>query len=117
MNDRHENDALFLGLGPPAPPPELRSEVLGEAIQLLGREARPALWERLWANRGLRLAWATAVVALVVGHLLVTPRAGEIGTPEAAGAQVAAIGMDHELAEIASLPRVRLGALTEVDRL
>jgi hypothetical protein len=34
-------------------------------------EVVPDLWSRIWNHRGMRLAWASAVVLLVAGHILV----------------------------------------------
>jgi len=62
---------LFEGLEPPPPPPQLRSRVL-TAARKKGTET-PDLWTRIWNQRGLRLAWAAAVVLLVAAHALVAP--------------------------------------------
>ncbi len=67
-------EKLFEGLEPPPPPPQLRSRVLAAARE---RKAEtPDLWSRIWKHRGLRLAWAAAVVLLLAGHLLVIPGNG-----------------------------------------
>jgi hypothetical protein len=39
------------------------------------------LWWKIWNNRGLRLAWAAAVVLLLAGHVLVSSRLGTVFTP------------------------------------
>jgi hypothetical protein len=61
---------LLQGLAPPPPPPELRARALAAAA------ARPAsrgdVWARVWASRGLRLAWAAAVACLIAGHFLLS---------------------------------------------
>jgi len=41
----------------------------------MGTES-PDLWSRIWNQRGLRLAWAAAVVLLLAGHVLFIPGNG-----------------------------------------
>lgn len=64
-------DKTFVGLMPPAPPEELKNTVLGAAHTAWENEPEEELWTRLWYHRGLRLAWAGAVMLLVVGHFFV----------------------------------------------
>lgn len=77
----------FPGLEPPEPDPRLRSRVLRAAWQAAA-EARTGalarLVDRLWENRALRLAWLTAVVALLL--LNATFDTGTIGGNGAAPA-------------------------------
>ncbi len=64
-------ERLFKGLEAPAPPPHLRARVLAAARNRATRS--PDVWNRIWYHRGMRLAWAAAVVLLLAGHLLVMP--------------------------------------------
>lgn len=66
-------DRLFGGLEPPEPPRMLRGVVLTRARKHLQMGTHPDVWSRLWNHRGLRLAWAAAVVLLLTGHILATP--------------------------------------------
>ena len=61
-------ERLLNGLQPPQPPPELRARVLAAAREA---ETAPNVWSRLWNHSGLRLAWATSVLVLLAGHVLV----------------------------------------------
>ena len=71
-NDRHgPPEEIFAGLVPPAPPNEMRGRVLGAAHSAWGEEPGSDLWTRIWYHRGLRAAWAGAIVLLVVGHFFV----------------------------------------------
>jgi len=72
-------ERLFQRFGPPAPPPQLRSRVLAAAREK--KAETPDLWSRIWNHRGLRLAWATAAVLLLAGHLLVIPQTGAVLSP------------------------------------
>ena len=69
------DERLFGGLEPPRPPTDLRSRVISAARQHMGTES-PDLWSRIWNQRGLRLAWAAAVVLLLAGHVLFIPGNG-----------------------------------------
>jgi hypothetical protein len=75
-----ERDAVFerlMGtLEPPQPPPDLRSKALAAARARMSAEPIPDIWSRVWNHRGLRLAWAAAVVLLVAGHALIAPGTG-----------------------------------------
>lgn len=69
--DRPTAEERFLdGLAPPPPPPELRALALAAAAA--GTPSRDDVWARVWANRGLRLAWTAAVACLIAGHLLLS---------------------------------------------
>jgi hypothetical protein len=83
-DDRIDRDRLLLGMSPPTPPPELRKRVLAAAGSRAARLERPDLWARIWASRGLRLGWASAVLLLSAGHLALSlrPDAG-VTTPRA----------------------------------
>lgn len=70
--ERPDGELLLRGLDLPHPPRELRARVLDAART--GVRAGPAAdaWSRLWNSRGLRLAWAGAVVLLLAGHAAVS---------------------------------------------
>jgi hypothetical protein len=69
--DRPQAESSFLrGLAPPPPPPELRARALAAAAAKLASEGD--VWARVWASRGVRLAWAAVVACLVAGHLLLS---------------------------------------------
>lgn len=72
--DRPPAEERFLdGLAPPPPPPELRARALATATaRAASRSDVSDVWARVWANRGLRLAWVAAVACLIAGHLLVS---------------------------------------------
>jgi len=69
-------DRLLAGFEPPPPPSDLRALTLTVARESLADAPAPDLWSRIWDNRGLRLAWAAAVVLLLVGHVLVSSKLG-----------------------------------------
>jgi hypothetical protein len=64
-------DTLFDGLEPPPPPPHLRARVLAAAKA--ETSGASDVWTRIWQHRGMRLAWAAAVMVLLAGHLFVVP--------------------------------------------
>ena len=66
-------ERLMQGLEPPSPPPDLRSKVLAAARARMAGEPATDVWSMIWNNRGIRLAWAAAVVLLVAGHAMVVP--------------------------------------------
>ncbi len=63
---RHQGD-LFEGLSRPALPENLKHHVLARARHA-ARDQR-SLTDRLWENRGLRLAWAASVILLCGAQL------------------------------------------------
>lgn len=102
--------SMLSGLEPVAPPEELKTRTLAAASRALAEPPMPDLWERLWASRPLRLAWATSMLALLGGHLLlsVSQRLATPPPPElAAGA-----GLPAELATIATLPSIDPAAVS-----
>ena len=62
------------GLEVPAPPPQLRARVLRTAQKK--QAGTVDVWTRIWSHRGLRFAWAAAVVLLLAGHVVVGTRNG-----------------------------------------
>jgi hypothetical protein len=69
-------DQLMERLEPLPPPADLRSKVVAAARARMSAESIPDFWSRVWNHRGLRLAWAAAVVLLVAGHAMVVPGTG-----------------------------------------
>ena len=105
----HDDPVLELlqGLAPPAPPPELEGITLADAGSALRQRRTPDAWERAWASRPLRVAWMTALVALIAGHVLLSLRPDPVAV--ASGAR--AVGRDRlpaEIATMADLPRIVL---------
>lgn len=72
---RDERD-LFAGLEPPPPPADLRVRALDAARGRMAEADQRDLWSRIWNSRGVRLAWAAAVVFLLAGHVLVSTKSG-----------------------------------------
>ena len=111
MNRDDQTEARpFLGARPPGAPEELRSRTLAAAATEFHRRSHCEL--RAWANWPLRIAWAAAVVLLLVGHLVVPgpPVVSEHGLGLATAAP--ARGLDPELMEIVELPRISEASLT-----
>jgi hypothetical protein len=99
------NEPLFPEMKVPAPPGELRSQVLSRARQAAENGPRRDLWADLWESRQLRLAWGTAVLALVVCHLAV-PVEDARPTKQAPTRAHANIDDHEDLAVIADLPKL-----------
>jgi len=59
------------GLEPPRVTEEQRRRVLAAAYRAAG-EPLPALVNRLWGNRRLRLAWAAAALVLAGAHVFIS---------------------------------------------
>lgn len=66
-----EVERLLQGLQPQRLPSDLRSRVVPAARARMADEVVPDLWSRIWNHRGFRLAWGTALILLVAGHILV----------------------------------------------
>jgi hypothetical protein len=79
--DHHDLERLLAGLEPPPPPAGLRVRAVAAARERMAAAPDPDLWLRIWNHRGLRLAWAAAVVLLLAGHVLVSSRLGAVFTP------------------------------------
>jgi len=77
-DEHHDLERLLAGLEPPPPPAGLRVRAVAAARERMAAAPAPDLWTRIWNNRGLRLAWAAAVVLLLAGHALVSPHPGFI---------------------------------------
>jgi hypothetical protein len=98
-------EKLLATLRPPEPAPALQESVLSGARAALTREAARDAWTRVWESRPLRIAWAVAVVVLVICHAGIT----ELRSASArAGTQTARAVREGngELAAIARLPRL-----------
>ncbi len=104
-------DVLFDGLTPPGPDARLRARVLASARA--GTPARPVrdVWTKIWENRWLRVAWATSVIALLVGHGVLLPR--QSGSSSTVMAEARA---DEELAELVRLVRIEIAASPNLGR-
>lgn len=102
------------GLRPPDPPAELRGQVVAAAAAALASGAGADIWTRLWTSRPLRLAWGATVVALVLAHVVVTPRSRLTARHNQVPAAVSAPHFDGELAEIARLPQIDPSALARL---
>ena len=103
--------ALLSDLEAAAPPPWLGGRVLAAAGRALAAPAERGPWQRLSASRPLRLAWATCVAVLLVGHLAL----GIHRRADAASRHLetaARPGAGAELAAIAALPALDLATVT-----
>lgn len=99
---------LLDGLERPAPPPELEGRTLAAASRALGEPALPDLWERLWSSHGLRLVWATAVLALAAGHVALSVYQSVATRPAASASRPE---LPPEVARIAALPPINLSTV------
>ena len=107
----HGTDDPFAGLRPPGPPSVLRAHALAAAASA-GMGLNVDLWFRLWKSRPLRLAWALAIVVLVVGHFVV-PGASSWSVRAVGWATTGTLdGFVPEIAEIIDLPRIDGDSLT-----
>jgi hypothetical protein len=95
------------GLDTPTPSPDLRRRTLTEARLALARSRRPDIWERLWSSRGLRLAWATSLAALIVGHVLLSSSVVPEATPPANRPSLTAT-LDPELRAELALQKIHI---------
>ena len=115
MKDR-EVDRLLAGLEPANPPPGTRDRALAAARAARVHGAKPDdLWARVWRSRPARLAWAAAVVALIVANLVVSvgrsPQGGSSHRPALASLD----NGEPELIAIAELPPLRLDLAPAID--
>jgi hypothetical protein len=100
---------VLAGLRPPAPPPEVEARVLAAAGRALRQRRAPDAWGRAWRSRPLRVAWVTALLALLAGHVLLSLRPGTAVTPR--GAWTAdRERLPAEVATVAELPAIALSA-------
>jgi hypothetical protein len=65
---------LLRGMTPPAPSAFLRRCILSRAKEV-SPEPDPSLVDRIWGSRPLRLAWASLVAVLLLGHAALSPAA------------------------------------------
>ena len=77
-NEERDLERLLPGLEPPPPSASLRVRAVAAARERMAAAPAPDLWWRIWNNRGIRLAWAAAVVLLMAGHVLVNPDLGAV---------------------------------------
>lgn len=92
MSGERRLEETLRGINPGRPSAALRSRVLAEARSSLG--PAPALMDRLWFSRPLRLAWLGALVLLVAAEL-VLPGAG--GIRPAGAARIEELGEEELL--------------------
>lgn len=104
--DRDDED-LFAGFEPPPPPADLRARSLAVARDRMARPPVPDMWSRIWRHRGLRLAWAAAVVLLLAGHVLVNPDLGTVFSPKPP--VQAKIQLDEQFVEIWRPTQIKAG--------
>jgi hypothetical protein len=109
---KHNNylNELLATLRPPDPPAELRARTVAAASQALTESVRPDIWMRLWRSPALRVAWATSVLTLLAGHLLVTIDHRAVRAAVVTPPAPATTDRDPELRAIAALPRIDLDA-------
>lgn len=108
MNPDDPVRTLLGGLERPAPPPELEGRTLAAAAQALAEPPVPDLWERLWSSHALRLAWATALLALTAGHVALSAYQSVAMRPAASASRPE---LPPEVARIAALPPIDLSNL------
>lgn len=109
---------VFEGLETPTPPLDLRARAVAAARSVTAEETAPAgLGSRLWYHRGLRLAWAGIVGALLIAHAVVSLKPSDVVSENLAQPAflVASTVKDAELAEIVDLPRVGADIFLGVD--
>lgn len=109
---RQETDPLS-GLRASRAPRELSGPVLEAAREALAARATQTAWDRAWTSRGLRVAWASATVGLLVAHVFVTivPQRSPADEPDRAS-DVRPVA--DELNSIAHLPRIERTALDPI---
>jgi hypothetical protein len=105
MSD-HDRFNELDGLRPTGPPPQVRDEVLSAATAAMARQPVADLWDRLWSNRPLRLAWAAAAALLVVGHVAITPNPPSVTRFVSLSVAGSVAQVDVELQDIANLPEI-----------
>jgi hypothetical protein len=109
-------ERLLAGLEPAMPPDDLRSRALAAARTAMAREVeRVDLWSQLWSSQPLRLAWATTMVALIAGHVMLSVPNRTPKTAPDAPFLVAGIFHEKELADLARLPRIVANQLPRLD--
>jgi len=81
MTDTRDSkvESLFDGLEPIQMPSDLRSRVVPAARARMADGVVPDLWSRIWNHRGIRLAWASAVILLLAGNVFIARHEGSIG--------------------------------------
>jgi RNA polymerase sigma-70 factor, ECF subfamily len=106
MNDESRSVKKVLAtLQPPEPPRGLQQRVLRGAREALARETGRDVWTRIWESRPLRVAWAWAVVVLVICHVGITELRSARSSATRYVAQAAREG-SGELGEIGQQPRL-----------
>jgi hypothetical protein len=107
MTDRDVLGELVQGRTTPQPPHGMRDRALAAAMAALRRgESRRDVWTRLRSSTVLRLAWATVVIALLIGHLALSLPSQRVPEANQPVLVVAGAEMGSELAELVDLPLV-----------
>jgi len=100
----------------PDPPAGLRARSLAAARLAMAQPApRPDRWTRLWQSRAARLAWAAAVVVLVLGHVALSMPPHPTTVRPGTSLLLAGSIPDLELAATVTLPRLRSNRLPQLD--
>jgi hypothetical protein len=110
---RRDGKTIPDSLEPPGPPATLRDRVLDRAGAALDRPEAPDLWNRIYASRPLRAAWAVTVLALIAANALLP---GENRGGEKLWFTEENAGRLPELREVVDLPRLN-EAYVSVDRI
>ncbi len=103
---------------PRGAPPGLRARALAAARAARRSGETVDLWTRIWANRPLRLAWVSCMVAVLLAHLALSlrPAPGAEPGPAVGGAYlVASTVPDDELRTLVELPDIALDTLPSFD--
>lgn len=104
--DRDCVERLLAGLAPPEVPADLAARVLPLARAALAKPLPPDRWALVWTNPGLRLAWATAVVVLVLCNALFPSGREKVKGPGALPLTLSVREGGEELAAVGFLPRI-----------
>ena len=108
MSQQHDpTELLRAAASSSEPPASLRARTLARAAEAWAPPAVPDFWRQIWESRPLRLAWATATVALVVANLALPSRAS-LQARFAQPSEAAQAEARRELREIVWLPRLRM---------
>ena len=103
-------DRLVRGLEPPQPPTDLRTKVLAAARRSMVDQPTRDIWSAVWNSRGVRAAWAAAVMLLLAGHAMVAPGKGD-AFRSVEPALIAENSVDNYLAEMFRPARISDNAL------
>jgi len=105
MSHRDVVHKLVEGMDTPPPPPELRDRALA-AVAMPWGESRSDVWTRLRSSTAVQLAWAASVIALLIGHLVLSLPSRRLPQPRQPVLVVAGAAAGSELAGLVDLPLV-----------